>query len=284
MHKPVTFLHLTDLHVVAPELADPGTYTDTVATMRIVRGMIEAMDPTPSFIVLSGDLTNKGETASFRTLKALLAGIEIPLLFALGNHDSREGFYEGYLDDPKRSGFYDHDALVAGIHVILLDSSRPYSIGGALDAGQFRWLEDRLVAHSDAPKLLVVHHPPSLDGDRDNEWESLRVDDTERLAALLAKHPVAGILSGHIHQDRVSAFHGVPLIVAQGQHFGIDVLSLGHVVRMRAGASFGLCTFNRSGLSVNFVALPSDRRLLGEIGLERLRAIDAEMRAKARTV
>lgn len=275
----VTFLHLTDLHVVAPDLDEPGTWSDTVATMRMVRGMIEAMAPAPAFIAVSGDLTNKGEAASFRTLKALLDGIGIPMLFALGNHDRREGFYEGFLEEPGRTGFWDHDAAIAGVHVITLDSSRPWCIGGVLDDSQFDWLEARLGDHPDLPKILMIHHPPALGTDSATEWESLRIADSARLAETIRGRGVAGILSGHIHQDRVSTFHGVPLIVGQGQHFAHDILHPGEELAMQAGGSFGVCTLRPSGLTVNYVQLPSDRRRLGMIGMERIREYEAAMRA-----
>ncbi|MEL6232830.1 MAG: metallophosphoesterase [Pseudomonadota bacterium] len=286
MTEPVTFLHLTDLHIADPNMPDLATHSDTVATMQAVRELIGAMHPAPAFIAISGDLTDSGDAASYRLLRELLSGFEMPLLLALGNHDSRAGFYEAYLGTPNREGYYDHDAVVAGVHVITLDSSRPHTIGGELDAAQFAWLDERLAAHAGLPKVLMLHHPLSLDGDPAAEWETLRVADTDRLAEMIAGRGVAAILSGHIHQDRVSIVGDTPLIVTQGQHTVLDALAGPDVLRMLHGASFAVCTLQAgraagqaAAISVNYVTLPSDRRLLGEFEMERLRRIEAEKQA-----
>ncbi|MEM9198470.1 MAG: metallophosphoesterase [Pseudomonadota bacterium] len=288
MTEPVTFLHLTDLHIADAKVPDLGTHSDTVATMQTVREIIATIDPAPAFIAISGDLTDRGDAASYRLLRELLSGFEMPLLLALGNHDSRAGFYEAYLGTPNRQGYYDHDAVVAGVHVITLDSSRPHTIGGELDETQFDWLEARLAAHSGLPKVLMLHHPLSLDGDLAAEWETLRVTDTDRLAEMIAGRGVAAILSGHIHQDRVSMIGETPLIVTQGQHTVLDALAGPEVLRMLHGASFAVCTLQAgrgagaaAAISVNYVTLPSDRRLLGEIEMDRLRRIEAEKKAAA---
>ena len=84
-----TFLHLTDLHIVHTNDPEPGTATDTTAAIKEVRAIVDDITPRPGFIAISGDLTNKGEQASFEALRELMEGIDVPVLYALGNHDSR---------------------------------------------------------------------------------------------------------------------------------------------------------------------------------------------------
>ena len=75
-----------------------------------------------------------------------------------------------------------HAEVIAGIHIIVMDTSVPGKVGGAFEPGQIEWLEDELENHPELPKLLVMHHAPALDFDRpDAEWESLSFDDTEVL-------------------------------------------------------------------------------------------------------
>ncbi|MDE1997210.1 MAG: phosphodiesterase, partial [Rhizobiaceae bacterium] len=79
---------------------------------------------------------------------------------------------------------------------------------------------------------------------------------------LVAGRNVVGILSGHIHFDRVSQWYGIPIVVGVGQHAATDVLYLPEGLRMVSGASFAIGTLRPSGLSVSFVPQPSERREL----------------------
>lgn len=139
-----TFLHLTDLHISAPEPVDADLQSDTTATLHTVRGMIDGMATPPAFILVSGDLTNHGDLASYQTLRGLMADLPVPVVYALGNHDTREGFYAGMLDRSNmRDASYDHEAVIDGVHVITLDTSRPDKIGGDLDDAQFGFFRRR---------------------------------------------------------------------------------------------------------------------------------------------
>lgn len=262
MTLPVTFVHMTDLHVSHPDLADQGVMTDTIATLRRVVGMVGAMRPAPAFIVVSGDITNLGDVASYRLVREIMAGLSVPVVWALGNHDTRPGFYAGMLDrqhDAEEP--YCHDLVVAGIHLIVLDTSVRGRISGALCESQYAFLDAALRRETHLPKIVVQHHAPLIDEERGLAWESLSAEDSRREMEMLRSRNVAGVLTGHVHHDRVSLWHGIPVVVGTGQHNANDVL---HRVglRMVTGASFGVCTLRESGLSVSFVPLPSERREL----------------------
>lgn len=259
----VSFLHLTDLHVSDPSIADTDLLSDTDATLRRVVDMIAAMKDRPAFAVVSGDLTNHGDIASYRHLRARLSGVGVPFVYALGNHDTRAGFYRGMLDrDHDLDEPYRHDVLVGGVHVVVLDSSVPGRIGGALDEASFAFLDRALENHPGAAKIVVVHHAPALDETGQLAWETLGQEDSARLGAAIAGRNVAGILCGHVHVDRVSVWNGVPVVIGTGLHNSFDPLHSGGL-RAVAGAGFALCTLRSTGLGVTFVPLPSDRRELG---------------------
>ena len=267
-----TFLHLTDFHVSDPAIADAHLLTDTEARLGEMLAMIAAMEKKPAFAVVSGDLTNHGDVASYRHLRERLAGLGLSLLYALGNHDTRPGFYQGMLDRTRDLDEpYCHEAVIGGVHVVVLDSSVPGRIGGALAEATFAFLDRALASHPDVAKIVVVHHAPALDETSQLPWETLGQEDSARLAAAIRGRNVAGILCGHVHVDRVSVWNGVPVVVGTGLHNAFDPL-YGRGLRAVAGAGFALCTLRPPGLGVTFVPLPSDRRELAVLSEERVRA------------
>ncbi len=265
MSDHVTFVHLTDLHIGNPAVPDDHLYSDTSSTLSAILADVKKLVPQPSFIVASGDLTNRGDQASYDELKRILAEAELdmPVLFALGNHDRRDGFYPAMLGvEDHAMAPYDHSQVIDGIHVVVLDSSVPNKIGGSFEPGQLDWLKGELESHPELPKLLVMHHAPALDANPDMEWESLTIADTEALRDAVAGKNVIGILSGHIHFDRVSHWYGIPVVVGIGQHAATDVLWLHEGLRMLDGASFAIGTLRPSGLSITFAPQPATRREL----------------------
>lgn len=284
MTENLTFIHLTDLHVGNPEIPDDHLFSDTSKTLATILSDIKRISPKPRFIVASGDLTNRGDVGSYEELKRIFAeaALDIPVLFALGNHDKRDGFYKAMTDasgDLRRP--YDHATVIDGLHVVVLDSSAPFKIGGSFDAEQFAWLESELDRHAELPKLLVMHHAPALDADPSMEWESLSIADTEKLRHMLSGRNVVGILSGHIHYDRVSHWHGIPLVVGIGQHAATDVISIAERFTMVAGASFAIGTLRSSGLTITFAPQPSDRRELHSFTHDQMAALLKQYEASA---
>lgn len=263
MPDNITFVHLTDLHIGNPNVPDERLFSDTAATLGGVLAEINAMSPRPSFIIASGDLSHRGEPASYEYFKRILAesNLDIPLVLAIGNHDTRSGFYRAMqgrshdLDAP-----YMHDLVLAGIHIIVLDSSTPGFAGGSIEPEQFVWLEQRLNQHPNLPKLIVTHHGPHLEEqDPFTQWESIDTVASLRLRDLLMGRNVLGILSGHIHLDRASSWYGIPLFVGIGLHTAMDYHFNEKGLRGVSGTSYAVGTIRPSGLSMAFVPQPSAR-------------------------
>jgi 3',5'-cyclic AMP phosphodiesterase CpdA len=281
MARDVTFVHLTDLHIGDPA-QDDHLFSDTRSTLAEIVRLVGTIEPKPSFVVASGDLSNRGDAESYGVLKELMSALDMPVVYALGNHDTREGFYRGMFGREDDLGApYDHDAVIDGIHVVTIDSSTPGFIGGSIDEAQFAWLADVLDRHPDLPKLIVSHHPPALGDEPDwAHWRTVHFDHSQRLADLLKSRNVIGILSGHIHHDRVSSWHGIPVVVGMGQHAATDILR-SDILRMVRGSSFAIGTIRKSGLTVAFVPLPTDRAELNVYPLELMLQRAAPVQAAA---
>lgn len=265
------FVHLTDLHLSDPAMEDPHLYSDTGAALDRVVALIARMDPAPDFVAVSGDMTNHGDADSYRLLKDKLAGIAVPVIHAMGNHDNRGPFREVFdpddATDPEAPLF--HHAPIGGLHVITLDSSVSGRVGGEIGPAQFDLLEAALNELSDMPKLVICHHPPRLSGGL--VWEALSQEETDRLGAILEGRNVAGLLCGHVHFNRVALWRGVPVVISMGLHNTVDVLEPADMV-VEEGTGFALCSHGEDGLDVTFVPLTPDRRQLGRIPEETLRS------------
>ena len=155
---PKTFVHLTDLHMSNPDVDEPHLYSDTAAILRDALARIDALPDRPEFIIVSGDLTNNEDPVAYQRLRAIWDDVDIPTLFALGNHDSRPDFRREMLgESADLDAPYDHEAVIAGVHVIVLDSSTPDQIHGTLEDAQLEWLAAALDRHADLPKVVVLH-------------------------------------------------------------------------------------------------------------------------------
>ncbi|HEX9890367.1 MAG TPA: PQQ-binding-like beta-propeller repeat protein [Nitriliruptorales bacterium] len=211
---PLTFVHVTDLHVSlgdtasAPDGSDATIYPgsdgalhERVVTSPEVLGALwrDIADHVPdaAFVAATGDLTNTGADAEYRAWVASVAQCPVPIVSIPGNHDhhAQDGElpdgatsvdvhavpdrYEAHLG-PRWFSF-DH----AGLHVVaidwfthLLDLDRQV---------QERWLHADLAAiPADQPVVLLSH-------------DQMGSDFFQRLP----RQPIA-TFSGHWHTSRIA--------------------------------------------------------------------------------
>jgi 3',5'-cyclic-AMP phosphodiesterase len=202
------------------------------------------------------------------------------VLLALGNHDTREGFYEFVLEDPSRTNEpYCYSKIIDGLHIIVLDSSTPNKVHGTIEPEQFEWLEQELMAEPELPKIVVVHHPTAPM--HLPIFNSINFDpaDALKLEKLLEGKNVIGVLSGHVHFDQVSIRGGVPYFISTGLHNQTDVLEPDGL-RAVSGASWNLCYVRDNALNVVKVPLPSDQTELHRITQAWMDNYRSELEAK----
>jgi 3',5'-cyclic AMP phosphodiesterase CpdA len=263
------FVQLTDLHISHPDAGDTMLRTDTPAQVAQAVEAINRLVPPPDFVIASGDLTNMGDAQSYALLQQILAPLRMPVVLALGNHDRRAAFHTAYATG-QGDGPHFHDAVLAGLHVITLDTLIPGRVSGTLCDAQFAFLADALDREPGLPKLIVAHHPPRLH-DGELPWATLDQAATDRLAEALAGRDVLGVLSGHVHINSVRMWHGVPLYVSQGLNSTVDLVER-EDMRIVEGTGFALFDLRPAGLTVTFVPLSPQARELGRLEVARLRS------------
>jgi 3',5'-cyclic-AMP phosphodiesterase len=242
-HAPArrTLLHLSDTHLL--EGARLGGRYDTVANLERTLERIRAMQPHPDAIILTGDLTERGEPASYRRLRALLEPlaqeIGATLIWVAGNHDERPALREHLLDRPATQEPVTSVHDLDGLRVIALDSTVPGWHHGELDVTQLEWLREELKTPAPLGTILAMHHPPLPS--HIPFFDILELRDQPSLAAAIEGGDVRAILAGHLHYSTSGTFHGVPVSVASATCYTMDLaLPDDRVNGMDAGQSFHL--------------------------------------------
>ncbi len=221
--KPVHIAQISDLHIKPPGSLAYGR-VDTAAALERCVAALNAFRPRPDFVVISGDLADTPAAEEYQYLKRLLMPLELPFAGIPGNHDSRElmraAFPSAAYAFP--SGRINQRVEIAGLDLLLLDSSVPGKPHGELDAPTLQWLEATLAASPDKPALVFLHHPPFKTGiwhmDRQNLFNA------GELAAVVSRHPrVQRIATGHVHRAALTTFAGVATTICPAPNHAVDL-------------------------------------------------------------
>lgn len=203
---------VTDLHI-GFDRGNPHELN--VRRLNMVIDQLNAMRPKPSLLLVTGDLVERGDDLdAYRHMVALIARWEGPLLWAVGNHDSREGLRSVVPDLPADGdGFVQYEIDHGDVRWIVLDTLDPGRHGGMVCEQRAAWLKKRLKERRDVPTIIVLHHPPV---DTGIDWMSALDCEAwvQRLEAIVkpAKQ-VVGMIAGHVHRPIATSFAGKPLAV-----------------------------------------------------------------------
>src|SRR5690242_18993457 len=198
--KPITIAQISDLHIKPPGVLAYGK-VDTAKALERCVAALDGFVPAPEFVVISGDLADTPNAEEYQYLERLLAPLKLPFAGIPGNHDSRELMRAAFPSAAYAfvSGPLNQKIEVAGLDLLLLDSSVDRKPHGALEEATLRWLEATLVSSADRPALLFLHHPPFKAGIWHMDRQNLL--NAEELAPIVRRHPrVQLIATGHIHR------------------------------------------------------------------------------------
>jgi Icc protein len=201
----LSFLHISDLHILAEE----GRWQHGADTAVILREAVPMMNALrPDFIVACGDLIGDESEGSYRRLQTLLQPVEAPVHFVMGNHDERAAFRRVFRPATSSSADPVCEAFErGGVRFLLLDSILPGKVEGLLAGDQLHWLEAQLTAHPDRPTWIFLHHQPLPIYIR---WlDALGLQNQKEFLEVLNRHPqVEAICYGHVHQVRRFRYGG----------------------------------------------------------------------------
>jgi len=221
--RPVYIAQISDLHIKLPGVLAYGR-VDTAGALARCVAALNALEPRPDLVVISGDLVDTPAAAEYEHLKRLLAQLELPFAGIPGNHDSREMMRAAFplAGYAFCSGPLNQCVEVDGIDLVLMDSSVPGEPHGELGATTPPWLEATLASAPARPALLFLHHPPFQTGIGHMDRQHLR--NAGELADIVRRHRrVQLIAAGHVHRAVLTLFAGVPATICPAPNHAVDL-------------------------------------------------------------
>jgi 3',5'-cyclic-AMP phosphodiesterase len=199
---------LSDTHLTTGVLAGQAAGRAHQALARV-----QALDPRPDAVVVTGDLADNGDPAEYEAALALLGRLDLPVHVVPGNHDhagrmlralAGPGYARAAAEEPDRCYYrVDHP----GLRLLCCDSSVPGRHDGELGATQLAWLDRELGRDPEVPAVVALHHHPVPSGIA--AMDRAMLTDAGPLAAVLAGHPPpVRILTGHLHRPTAAMFAG----------------------------------------------------------------------------
>ncbi|NUU06080.1 metallophosphoesterase [Leifsonia sp. C5G2] len=212
-------LHLSDTHLYGDGRLHYGI-VDTLAGLDRVlarAGSLAEVD----VVAASGDLSDDGSADSYRRLKGTIepwaAERGAAVVYAMGNHDLRDGFEEVL-------GARETVTTVRGFRIVTVDTSVPGAGYGSVDGSQLDRLRDVLATPAEHGTIVVLHHPPVAPTTL--LFQTLRFVEPEPLLDVCSAGDVRVILAGHYHHGLVTEAgpSGIPVVVAPAVANTTDVL------------------------------------------------------------
>jgi 3',5'-cyclic AMP phosphodiesterase CpdA len=251
-------LHLSDTHVV-PEGELLHGAVDSLTNLQRALATVEESGEHPDVVVLTGDLTDTGDPAAYRRLRAAVeesaARMGAEVVYVMGNHDARPAFWAELADTPdadQRS--YDVVRTVDGLRVIALDSTVPGHHHGEITDEQLTWLAAELAQPAPAGTVIGLHHAPVPAPSELAGFLGLR--NPEALWDVLQGTDVRAVLAGHTHASSATAVDGILVWTSGAMAYAMDGTAPAGIMRGRFGPVFSRVQVFPDSVAAQHVRLP----------------------------
>ena len=223
MAEPVLIAQLTDTHVVAWG-TDTPLHVDNNQRAASAVARLNAEEPAPAAVVMTGDLVNDARPDEYAALAELLTPLGADVLPLPGNHDDRALVRRTFADfDWSDTEHLSWVRVVDGVRIVGLDSTRPGHPGAEFDDERAEWLGAALAGPHEGATILAMHHPPFITG---IEWmDRAGFIGLGTFAEIVGASRVDRIICGHMHRPIGSSVGGVAAQVAMStvQHVALDL-------------------------------------------------------------
>ncbi len=211
----MTFLlQITDTHILPPGEVLYGE-VDTALHLRETVREINRMLPLPDVVMITGDLVEQADKASYEHFIELIKPLKMPAYVLPGNHDNPSLMSEVFAATshfPASGGTFQYAIEGFPFRVLALNSRAKGTELPQFGERRLAWLAQQL-GQSEKPVLIALHHPPMTTG-----IELIDMGGTEwyqGLNSVLAEHDhVKLVICGHCHTDLFGRIGTVPVYMA----------------------------------------------------------------------
>jgi len=192
----IKILQISDMHLFAT-IEQQLVGVNTEQSFLSVLDLAQQASWPPDLILLTGDLSQDGSSASYERLIKHLAVLNIPCYVLPGNHDTPEKLNDIFNTSPVLyQPFVHHQQWLFAF----LDSETPNEEGGTLKEQEITRLREEIENNPDKHVLICLHHQLIPVG---SEWlDSMTVANPNSLLQVIQVNPsVKGIIHGHVHQE-----------------------------------------------------------------------------------
>ncbi|MBN4075930.1 MAG: hypothetical protein COA71_08750 [SAR86 cluster bacterium] len=209
-------VQITDTHVVG-DLGSSILNWDPTIALEDVLADIESLDPVPTRIIATGDLTNDGLVEDYEALKAILLTTDIPVSVMPGNHDLEENLTTSLLNKKiKMEGVLHLNKI--NWDIVVINSHVPNVHFGRVDERLLKNLQEKLDLSEGKHCLVATHH--SLTPECFHE--TCQFQNAEQLLTLLDNYEnVRAVISGHTHCEVEKQHNSIKLLTTPSTLFHV---------------------------------------------------------------
>ncbi|MBD1557792.1 phosphodiesterase [Vibrio sp. S9_S30] len=252
-------LQITDLHLAAR----PNKVSNVLNTHEIFENAIKKIQrDLPMLgeidaVLVTGDISDKGDLASYEVFKAIIDQLQLPYFVIPGNHDKREPLRQCF----RQHQYLPHSGELNWVHslrdftLIGLDSTIPDRGEGELSKDTLAFLSDALHRQPDKPALVALHHPPFMSGIP--FMDNIRLGNSDCLARIIEQsNQDIRIVCGHLHNSIVCNVGGATVISspAIASAFLTDYRENAEVGFVKSNGGYMLHDWN-NGFRSSFISL-----------------------------
>ena len=199
-------VHLSDSHLPANERKKLYGYYPHHTLKKVVQA-IAKLEPRPSAVVATGDISDDGASLSYTFFQQYLKPLGVPVFWLPGNHDEPAVMATSDTEQLSKQR-----AITLGDwQLILLNSQIVHESRGHIKKEQLDFLGSSLKQHPNAPSIIALHHTPCSPCVDSN----CQLDNHKELLAFLKNHKqVKLVLAGHTHQAEKTSLDGFDVFTA----------------------------------------------------------------------
>ena len=251
--------HLSDTHLTRTGVLYNNVIDPAEALSRVTDALAAANSEGrgPDIIVVSGDLTDSGDPDAYRSLHRVLEPLARHVVYATGNHDVRVVFHTEMLGRPEHQGPILQIHRLAGIRILVLDSTVVGAGHGVLTPAHLTELIDELAQPCPGGSIVVLHHAPLPPPSPLLTYFALDRRSRTALAEAVSGTDTRIILAGHHHLAGSGILGGVPVAIAPSTAIRTDPLAPPGHERTYGSAGFNLVRLFPDG-TVSVSVVPVD--------------------------